>query len=144
MTLVQDPVETPEQAPGRALDVLIKVCGVVVAVAAALLSGLLELFLTPLRAGGVPLCVAVPAAVLGNYAIAWFAFTTVGRRWALGPPWVLWTVLMLFAAGARTAEGDYLLSGDNWVALVMILAGSLTYAVFAYRLILRHGAITNP
>jgi hypothetical protein len=44
---------------------------------------------------------------------------------------------MLFAAGVRTSEGDYLLGGDNWVALLMILVGSLSYAVYSYRMILR-------
>ena len=44
---------------------------------------------------------------------------------------------MLAAAGTRTAEGDYLLSGDNWVALLMILAGSLTFAVYSYKMILK-------
>jgi hypothetical protein len=44
---------------------------------------------------------------------------------------------MLIAAGVRTSEGDYLVSGDNWVALVMILLGSLTFAVYAYRMIMK-------
>jgi len=37
----------------------------------------------------------------------------------------------------RTHEGDYLLGGDDWVALVMILAGSLSFAIYAYRTILK-------
>ena len=59
------------------------------------------------------------------------------RRWALAPPWALWTLMMLLAAGVRTSEGDYLLSGNDWVGLVMILVGSLTFAVYSYRMILR-------
>jgi hypothetical protein len=137
LTSVESPAEPAEHRESHALDVLIKVFGVLISVVAALLSGFLEIFLTPLRAGGVPLGVSIPAAVIGNYAIAWFAYTTVGKRWAVAPPWVIWTALMLFAAGVRTAEGDYLISGDNWVALVMILIGSLTFAIFAYRMILK-------
>jgi hypothetical protein len=137
LTPVQSPAEPEQRRDNHALDVLIKVSGVVVAVVAAVLSGLLEIVLAPLRAAGVPLGVAVVAAVVGNYAIAWFAHTTVGRRWAVAPPWVIWTALMLFAAGVRTDEGDYLISGDDWVALVMILVGSLTFAVYAYRMILK-------
>ena len=60
-----------------------------------------------------------------------------GRRWALGPPWALWTIVMLIASGVRTHEGDYLLSGTNYVALAMILIGSLTFAVYTYRMILK-------
>ena len=138
LTPVQSPAEPPqERRESHALDVLIKVCGVVISVVAAVLSGLLEIFLAPLRAGGIPLGVAVVLAVVGNFSIAWFAHTTVGRRWAVAPPWVIWTALMLFAAGVRTDEGDYLIAGDNWVALVMILIGSLTFAIYAYRMILK-------
>jgi hypothetical protein len=76
------------------------------------------------------------AAVLMNLAISWFAYRTVGRRWAVGPPWVVWTAVMFVAAGVRTSEGDHLLAGDNWVGLIMILLGSLAFAIYAYRMIL--------
>ena len=130
----------------------IRIGGLVVAIAAALVTGVLEVLLSTLRAGdlgtmwrGAPigsgggplLGLSILLAAVGNYAIGWFAVGTTGRRWALGPPWALWTILMLFAAGVRTREGDSLLSGDNWVALVMILVGSLTYAVYSYRMILK-------
>jgi hypothetical protein len=131
---------------------LIRVFGVVVSLIAAFVSGVLELLLTTLRAGdlisvwrgdaigsgGGPLIgVSVLLAIAGNLAIAWFAVTITGRRWAFGPPWALWTLLMLFASGVRTAEGDYLVSGTNYVALAMVLIGSLAYAIYAYRLILQ-------
>ena len=140
------------RAPWRGWDQVIRVAGVVIAVVAAFLSGVFEVLLSTLRAGdlvtvwrgdpigsgsGPLLGVSVLLAVAGNLGIAWFAVGTTGRRWALGPPWALWTLLMLFAAGVRTHEGDYLLSGDNWVALVMILVGSLAFAIYAYRMILR-------
>ncbi|WP_229071513.1 hypothetical protein [Actinoplanes sp. DH11] len=150
--------ETGEQPPPArrepwaGWDVVLRVAGLVVALVATLVTALIELELTTLRAGGladlvggkspwagggavIPL--AIPVAIGANLAIAWFAVTTTGRRWALGPPWALWTLLMLAAAGTRTAEGDYLLGGDNWVALVMILTGSLTYAVYSYKMILK-------
>jgi hypothetical protein len=81
--------------------------------------------------------VAVVVAAVLNVAIAWFAEQAVGRRWALLPPWAAWTALMLLAAGVRTTEGDYLLAGDNWVGLVMIMVGSLAFGLYAYRMILR-------
>lgn len=146
MTL-EAPASVPvvdEPAPRRTgLERLIKAAGVVVSLLAAVLSALLELFMTPLRLGGVLIGVAVVAAVVLNYAISWFAVATVGRRWALAPPWALWTAVMFFAAGTRTAEGDYLISGDDWIALIMILAGSLTFAVYAYRAILRGPTVTK-
>ena len=135
--------ELPPAPPSRALELTVRSAGVLISVLATVLTAALELFLTPLRIGGVPIGVAVPAAVLANVAISWFAVTTVGRRWALAPPWALWTLIMFFAAGTRTTEGDYLISGDDWVALVMILVGSLTFAVYTYKLILRRPPVTK-
>jgi hypothetical protein len=140
------------QPPWRGWEPIIRVAGVVVAVLAAFVSGVFELLLSTLRvgdltavwhgdaigSGGGPLIgLSVLLAAALNYGIAWFAVSTTGRKWALGPPWALWTLMMLFAAGVRTTEGDYLLSGTNWVALVMILVGSLSYAVYSYRMILK-------
>jgi hypothetical protein len=145
-TEITEPAEQ-DAAPAtdsRALDRLIRIAGVVVAIVATILSGVLEIFATTLRIGGVPIGAAIPLAVIGNVAIAWFAVTTTGRRWALVPPWVLWTLMMLAAAGFRTREGDYLISGDNWVALLMILIGSLTFAFYSYRMILRGPSVTKP
>ena len=148
MTLEASSVETPAEErppapPSRALELTVRSAGLVIAVLAAVLTAVLELFLTPLRIGGVPIGVAVPAVVLANLAISWFAVTTVGRRWALAPPWAVWTLIMFFAAGTRTTEGDYLISADDWVALVMILVGSLTFAVYTYKVILRRAPVTK-
>jgi hypothetical protein len=148
--------EERARTPWAGWERVIRITGLVVAVVAAIVSGFFEIILSTLRAGdltaiwhgdaigsgGGPLLgVSVLLAAVLNYAIAWFAVATTRRRWALGPPWALWTLIMLFAAGVRTREGDYLLGGSDWVALVMILVGSLTFAVFSYRLILK-GALS--
>ncbi|BAL92588.1 hypothetical protein AMIS_73680 [Actinoplanes missouriensis 431] len=147
----QQPARAPRE-PWHGWDTVVRVAGVVVAVIATLVTAVFELELTTLRSGGVSVLrngeslwtsggflipIAIPVAIGANLVIAWFAVTVTGRRWALGPPWALWTLIMLAAAGTRTTEGDYLLSGDNWVALVMILTGSLAYAVYSYRMILK-------
>jgi hypothetical protein len=136
VTLVSSSPDTDAEAPKRESR-LIPIAGLVIACLAALFSGILEIFLTPLRAGGFPIGVAIPAAVVANIAIAWFAVTTTGRKRAIGAPWLLWTVLMFFAAGAKRSEGDYLINGNDWIALIMILLGSLAFAVYLYRMILR-------
>lgn len=143
-------VEVPERY--SAWEPVIRVGGVLVALVAAFVTGVLELLLTTMRAGdltsiwrgepigsgGGPLLGAsILLVVVANYAIAWFAVSTTGRRWALGPPWAVWTLMMLFVAGMRTNEGDYLLAGNDWVGLAMILIGSLTFAVYSYRMILK-------
>jgi len=128
-----------ERAESRALDRTLRVAGGVISLIATILTAALELFLTPLRLGGVPVGVSIVLAAVANPAIAWFAVTATERRWALGPPWALWTLLMLTAAGTRTNEGDYLIAANDWVALVTILVGSLAFALEAYRMILRRG-----
>ena len=127
----------PPEPPSRALELAVRVAGLLISVLATVLTAVLEMFLSPLRLGGVPIGVAIPAAVAANLALCWFAVTTVGRRRALAVPWAVWTLIMFFAAGTRTTEGDYLIGGDDWVALVMILLGSLTFALYTYRLILK-------
>jgi hypothetical protein len=145
MPVVTDPeAPAPVRRERRALERAIRIAGLVIAILAAILSGLLELFFTTLRVGGFPIGVSILMAVVANTAIAWFAVTTTGRRWALGPPWALWTLMMLFAAGVRTNEGDYLLGGNDYVALVMILLGSLTFAVYSYRMILKSPVAAKP
>jgi hypothetical protein len=146
------PVTPPQRTPWTGWDRVLRVAGVLIAIVAAVVSGVFELLLSTLRAGdvvsiwrgdaigsggGPVIGLSIVLAAVLNYGIAWFAVTTTGRKWAIGPPWALWTLFMLFAAGVRTPEGDYLLTGDNWVALVMILVGSLTYAVYSYRMILK-------
>jgi hypothetical protein len=154
MTVSEAPVEhEAEQRAEQQSDIVLRVAGVVISVVATLVITLIELELSVLRVGGVTglfrgdfdvwagggelVGLAIPVTVGANLALGWFALTTVGRNWALGVPWALWTVIMLGAAGTRTAEGDYLLGGDNWVALVMILVGSLAFAVYAYRMIMK-------
>lgn len=131
------PAQSVEEPPPPPSDSgLIRVTGLVVSVVATPVTAVVELYLTPLRIAGVPIGASVIFAVAVNWVLAWFALHTTRRQWAVGVPWVLWTVVMLFAAGARTTEGDYLLGGSDWIALVMILLGSLSFAVFAYRMIL--------
>ena len=140
MTLSVEP-EAPVTPPPVRDSGVARILGLVVSALATVVTSVVELYLTPLRLGGVPIGVAVVFAAAANLALAWFAVQTAGRRWAVGVPWVLWTVVMLFAAGAKTAEGDYLISGNDWIALVMILVGSLSFAVYAYRLIVRRPSL---
>jgi len=139
-----DPARTSvPKAPNPALLPAFRVATVIVSVVAALVTAVLELALSSLRVGGVLVGLAVPVAIVANYAISWFAVETAGRRWVMGPPAVVWVVFMMVIAGRRTAEGDYLLSADNCVGLVLILAGSLSFAVYAYRMILRGPSVTK-
>jgi hypothetical protein len=139
--------ETPPPPPSRfdgAAETGLRVAGGVIAVVAALATALAELMIAPLRIGGHLIGVAVIATVVGNFALGWFAATTVGRKWAVALPAAAWLVLMVTASG-RTTEGDLLLigpqgdavvDGNSWVGVGMILAGSIAFAAVGFRLML--------
>ena len=129
--------------PRRGVDLFVKIAGAVLVTAAAVLTALLELFMTTLRIGAVPIGVSILVAAVANWVLAWFAAGTVGRGWAIGLPWAAWTLVMFTAAGTRTTEGDYLVAGDDWVALGTILVGSLAFAVYVYRAILKGPRVTK-
>jgi hypothetical protein len=125
-------------------DKALRVAGGVIAVLAAVLTAVLELLLTALRIGGELVGISVVVAVAGNLVLGWFAYTTVGRKWAIALPATAWLVVMLIASG-RTAEGDLLLvgpsggkviDGNSWVGITMIFAGAIAYAMTAFRLML--------
>jgi hypothetical protein len=112
-----------------------KIGGVLVGLAGGFVTGVWEVFLSPLYAGRVPLPVAPVLAVVTNLALIWFTrrVTTVTGLSLL--PGVVWFVTMLTAA-SKTAEGDLLIPSTDWMGLVTILAGALAWGIGAYRLIL--------
>ena len=129
-------VTTPPGRWPRRLDAGLRLAGGLISVVAAVVTGLLEIGLSSLRVGGTLIGVSVPVAVAANLALAWFAHRTVGAKWAVALPWVAWTALMFLAAGFRTTEGDHLFYGENWVALPLVLFGSVAFGGYLYRLIL--------
>jgi hypothetical protein len=128
----------PGAEPARRNDLILRLLGLLVAVVAAVASGVLEVFLVPLRIGTVLVGVSVLLAVLGNLTLVWFTYAVTGRRWAVALPALAWFAVFLPASG-QTAEGDLLLTGNNWVGITTTLAGSVAFAIGASRLILgRH------
>ncbi|TDB72644.1 hypothetical protein [Micromonospora sp. KC723] len=142
MPLVEE--ETVPPLPGaahRLLDLALRVAGGIVSAVGGVLAAVLGLVLTPVRVGGHLIGVSVPVTIAAAIVLSWFAYATVGRKWALALPALPWFALTAVAA-VRTAEGDLLLTGDNWVGLAMITAGAMTFAVMAFRRILsppQHG-----
>ncbi|WBB66549.1 hypothetical protein [Micromonospora sp. WMMD812] len=136
MSVVPDETDPPPAGPPpRLLDLGLRVAGGLIAVLAGVLTGVLELFLATVRVAGQLIGVSVLVAVGANIVLSWFAHEAVGRRWSVALPAVPWFFLMAVAA-VRTSEGDLLLAGDNWVGLVMIVAGAMTFAVMGFRQIL--------
>lgn len=126
-----------------AVDLALRVLGGIIAVVAAVLSAVLELLLATVRVGGHLIGVSALIALGANVALGWFAYRAVGARWAVALPAVTWFALMVIAAG-RTAEGDLLLAGDNWVGLATIVTGSMAFAIMGFRLIMMPPAPNRP
>ncbi|MEV6800739.1 hypothetical protein AB0M91_20670 [Micromonospora rifamycinica] len=138
MPVVEEEPAAEAPPPGlvvRLLDVVLRVVGGLVAVAGGVLTALVALLLSTVRVGGQLIGVSVVVTIVGAIAVSWFAYATVGRRWAVALPALPWFVLMAVAA-VRTAEGDLLVAGENWVGLAMITTGAMTFAVMAFRQIL--------
>jgi hypothetical protein len=132
--LSPDPQPSDRPALSRILDLLLRVAGGVLAVIAAVLTATLELIFATARVAGYLIGASVLLAILANVVLSWFAYQTVGRKWAVMLPAVTWFALMVLAAGG-TSEGDILLAGNNWVGIVTIIAGSMAFAVMGFRLI---------
>ncbi|MFF5174733.1 hypothetical protein ACFY3U_19145 [Micromonospora sp. NPDC000089] len=136
MPVVEEEPSPPAPRRGaRLLDVALRVAGGLVAVVGGVLTGLIGLLLSTVRLGGQLIGVSVPVTIGAAIALSWFAYATVGRKWAVALPALPWFALMAVAA-VRTTEGDLLLAGDNWVGLAMITTGAMTFAVMAFRQIL--------
>ncbi|MFU8871944.1 hypothetical protein [Micromonospora sp. SL4-19] len=147
MSVAPEPPPAAPPAPSGRADVALRVAGGVVAFWAGALAALLDLIFAtwawevvkglhggPAKAVvGIVLGVGgIAAVVVLTVLLSWFARTAVGTRWAgalAALPWVV----VAFAGGVRTTEGDLALSGDNVIGLGMIMAGAITFAVMGFR-----------
>lgn len=124
----------PQPLAHPALDLALRVAGGLLAAFGGVVTAVVELLLASVRVYGQLIGVSVLIAIGANVALSWFAYVTVGRRWALALPAVPWFGLMTIASD-RTDEGDQLLAA-NWVGVALILAGAMAFAVSGFRQIL--------
>lgn len=123
-----------EPGPSRLADWLLRLAGAVVALLGGVVAAVWTLLLVPLRLVAGDLVVRLPVAILlaiaGNVALLWFARRATGSRWGVLLPAVGWFAVMLPALGSTT-EGDRLLLGNDWVALLTLFAGTITLTIGA-------------
>lgn len=131
---------TPEPEATRAeydapwLRVALKVGGTLVGVLAGFVTGVWEVFLSPLYAGRTPLPVSPVLAVVTTVAIIWFTRRVTGSMGLSLLPGVVWFGTMLIAA-TKTTEGDLPMPSTDWMGLLTILVGALAWGIYAYRMI---------
>ncbi|WP_432985820.1 hypothetical protein [Dactylosporangium sp. CA-233914] len=127
---------SPEQE--KSLDVWITILGLFVATLLGAALALIEALYSPLRVGGVRVPVSLVMALVTNPLLAWFAYTTTRSRLAPLLPAAVWCVIWIMAAD-KTSEGDLIISQDNWVGLLTLIAGSVAFAIGIYKSTLRAG-----
>lgn len=115
----------------RALDIVLRVLGGVVAVWGGVLTALLEAFLVPLRLGGVRIPLSLVLAVVCNILLMLFARAATGNRLVALLPGVAWFVVTIVLSG-QTAAGDTVLVGNDWMPMALLLGGAAAVTVGAF------------
>jgi hypothetical protein len=128
----EPPAESP---PDRPLPAWLAVLGVVLFMAVAVLSAVIEVVLVPVRAGSTIVPVSVALAVLGNICVPVLARRAVPTTIAAALPAVAWVATVLFLSQARP-EGDVLLVGTSplvYVTYALLGVGIVTLMVTVVR-----------
>jgi hypothetical protein len=119
--------------------------GVVFVVLAAWLA-LVEVFWVPLRIGLVPVPVSVVAAVVGNLLLVGAAHRLSGSRVVAVLPALVWLVVAI-AASIRRPEGDLVLAGEGYRAIVpmaVLLLGVVSAAFAVARVLIAPRRVSRP
>jgi hypothetical protein len=117
------------------MDLFLRIAGTVAGLVGGFVTGLWEIFLSPVSAGSVLLPISPVLAVVSNVGLVWFTRRVTGRTGLALLPGVVWFVTM-FLGATRTHEGDLLITANDWPGLVALLLGALAWGVSAYRIIL--------
>ena len=125
-------------AAPRHAYITIRFVGGAVVVWLAALAAVCEAFLVPLRTAGGRVPIAVLLAVLGNLGLPWLARWLSRSRPVTMLPALVWFLIIVVLAGGTT-EGDVVLAGNDWVALALLLAGSIAAAAGAWFALVRRG-----
>ncbi len=146
--VIEPPGSEPEPAgprPEPPAPLWLRLLGLTVAVAGALVVSLVCAFLTPYRIGSVLVPVSLVLVAGGLTAVTRFAHAVTEHVPMSLIPGLAWLVLTL-VLNNRTSEGDLVLLSSNWVAVVYLLVGSVTIGVLAYRMIVprpRRGTLSK-
>ena len=125
----------PEPVPDEPLPVWLAVLGVVLFMAIAVLSAVIEVVLVPVRIGTTVVPVSVALAVLGNICVPVLSRRAVPTTLAAALPAVAWVVTVLGLSQARP-EGDVLLVGTAplvYVTYALLGVGIVTAMVTVVR-----------
>lgn len=132
----QRPVDWPPSPDVPQAESALKGVGIVIVVLLAAATALYEVLYSPLRAGATRIPLSLVLAVVLNPLLALGAYWTTGKRLLALLPGLAWC-LVFFVGATKTREGDLLLTDNNWVGLVTLLAGPVAFAVAVFVPIMR-------
>lgn len=122
------PAPTPRGRDSAPQPGALEWAGVVLLTLCAMLLGLLELFLVPLRSGKVLIPVAVVLAIAGNVIVPALARSLVQRALGAVLPFLGWLAVAIAIGLVSRPEGDVILPGGGYVAWVgygVLLGGAV-------------------
>jgi Family of unknown function (DUF6113) len=112
----------------RFLDPALRLAAVVVAAGLGAVTGVYEALLSSLYWHNDRVPLSPVLALLVNPLLVQIAYRGTGRLVAALAPAVPWMVVMVLAAD-RTAEGDLIFTGDNWVGVATLFVGAIAFAL---------------
>ncbi len=114
------------RADDPALSLLLRVAGGLLVLAATALVAIVESFYVPLRLGTVRLPVSLAIAVACHPLLVWLMRAATGHAWAMLTPFIGWLGLVT-VLGMRRADGDLIITGDNWISTALLFGGSVLF-----------------
>lgn len=127
-------MSAPPARPRRGVDLVWRIVGGIAATWGGAVFAALEVFLVPLRIGGVRAPITLLLVVVSNLVLMAFARRATGNRLVALFPGLAWFVVTIVFSG-QTVEGDTVLLGGDWVPMVLLLVGAASIAVGAYLLV---------
>jgi hypothetical protein len=121
---------------GRVMNLSLKVAGAVFGLLGGFLTGVWEIFLSPLYAGAVPLPVSPVLAVATNLGLVWSVKRITTSTGLSLLPGVVWFATMVLGTVENRPE-NVLIPSNDYMGLLAILVGAAAWALGAYRQILR-------
>lgn len=138
--MITEPPATQPARPCRATvdlllrraDPVVRIVGALVGLAGGLLAVAVALILLPLRLETPVGLVRMPAALVFTVAatlvLVWFGRQATGLRWGALFPAAGWLGGVVVAL-RPTADGSFLLLGDDWLGALTIFAGTAVLTV---------------
>jgi hypothetical protein len=119
---------------GELLNRCLQLLGYLVAAGLGAAFALYDVGFAVLYIHSVRIPLTVLLALIGNPALAFFAYVVTRHKAAGLVPALTWCGVW-FTAASKSSEGDWLVLPNNWVGIVTSLVGPIAFAVMIYEIV---------